>query len=268
MQFKTPLVVGALLWLASILPVPADPVTFKEVSLLVRMKETPEQIVGQVSKRKLIQPLTQAELGTLRSQGATEALLQTLQDPRFFLSAKEADLFNRRKAAQLAVAKQDEENFAQASAAKATAEAATANDQSTDFKYAKEAIERGKPLSLSRFRGPDIDLFMKNRDSFYGIEIVKNNGSAPIPRAVVVPKGASPAVQPGTAMPIPPAMSSLSSDRKRMRIEKRDPVTIPTERGDLYLLYVDKPSGLHVYYLDDQAAPVNTDLLIVSPKKF
>ena len=117
-------------------------------------------------------------------------------------------------------------------------------------------------------RGPDIDLFMKNRDSFYGFEIVKNTNSAPIPRAVVVPKGANPAVQPGTAMPIPPAMSSISSDRTRVRIEKRDPVTIPTERGDLYLLYVDKPSGLHVYYLDDQAAPVNTDLLIVSPKKF
>ena len=268
MQSKTPLVVGALLWLGSVLPVPADPVTFKEVSLLVRMKESPEQIVGQVSKRKLIQPLTQAELASLRSQGANEALLQTLQDPRFFLSAKEVDAFNRRKAAQLVAAKQDEEKFAQSQAAKAVTEAASANDRSTDFKYAKEVVERGKPLSLSRFRGSDIDLFIKNRDAFYGFEIVKNNSSAPIPRAVVVPKGANPAVNPGAAMPIPPAMSSITSERTRVRIEKRDPVLIPTEHGDLYLLYVDKPSGLHVYYVDDRSAPVNTDVLIVSPKKF
>ena len=57
--------------------------------------------------------------------------------------------------------------------------------------------------------------------------------------------------------------------RSRKKIEKRDPVNIPTERGDLYLAYVDKPSGLHVYLLDDNVnAPVNSDLLIVSPKKF
>ena len=64
-------------------------------------------------------------------------------------------------------------------------------------------------------------------------------------------------------------MLSHPNSRSRKRVEKREPVKISTERGDLYLAYVDKASGIHVYFLDDYgAAPVSSDLLIVSPKKF
>ena len=64
-------------------------------------------------------------------------------------------------------------------------------------------------------------------------------------------------------------MLSHPNSRSRRKVEKREPVKISTERGELYLAYVDKPSGIHVYLLDDYgAAPINSDLLIVSPKKF
>jgi hypothetical protein len=263
MKSKLPLVVGALLFVFCSIPISADPVTFKEVSVLVRMKEPQAEIESQIAKRKLNNPFSKQELETLRAQGASDALLRILQDPRFFLSAREAHEFNRKKAAELA-ARLDEEKFRQAPAAKVVGEAAPAGEASTDFKYAKEAVPWGKALNISKFGGSNIDLFVKNRTAFYGVDIAKNERSSPAVPAAVEANGTNPAI----GIPNPPAMASLSTARTRVRIEKRGPVKIPTERGDLYLIYFDKPSGLHVYYLDDQAAPVNTDVLIVSPKKF
>jgi hypothetical protein len=260
MKSKLPLVVGVLLFVVGSIPLSADPVTFKEVSVLVRMKQPPAEIESQIAKRKLNNPFSKQELETLRTQGASDSLLRTLQDPRFFLSAREAHEFNRKKAAELA-AKLEEEKFAQAPTAKVVTQSPSTEEDSPDYKYAKEAVPWGKALDISKFGGSDIDLFVKNRDAFYGVEIAKNYRSSP---AVPAPGR----VNSAAGIPAPPGMTSLSTARIRVKIEKRNPVTIPTERGDLYLIYFDKPSGIHVYYLDDRAAPVNADLLIVSPKKF
>src|SRR5690242_20476246 len=76
MRFPSPCIAAALLWVTATVPVFGDPVTFKEVSLLVRMKESPAEIGNQIARRKLCAPLTAQEIDMLRAQGASEQLIQ------------------------------------------------------------------------------------------------------------------------------------------------------------------------------------------------
>ena len=264
MTFQSPLI-AALLWVTSTVTVLGDPVTFKEVSLLVRMQESPSEIGNQIARRKLSAPLTAQEIATLRAQGASEQIISIAQDPRNHLSAQAAAQFQHAKAAALAAAQeQSQAARAQEPSPKAPPTLpAAVEDRNTELKYAKEAIQWGKPLSLAKYGGSDTDIFVKTRSGkFYTVDIGSNDRGifAALPRV--------PAATPG-APTFPPEMLSHVGSRSRKRIEKRDPVKISTESGELYLAYVDKPSGIHVYLLDDNVnAPVNSDLLIVSPKKF
>ena len=263
MTFRSPLV-AVLLWAMATGAALGDPVTFKEVSLLVRMQESPAEIGNQIARRKLFAPLTAQEIDLLRAQGASEQVIQFAQDPRNHLSAQAAAQFLRTKAAALAAAQQNEAMLAQQQAARAsTPPAPIPDDRNTELKYAKEAIQWGKPLNLAKYGGSDTDIFVKTRSGkFYTVDIGSNDRR--IPAALPSVPAASP-----DGSSFPPEMFSHLGARSRKKVEKRDPVKISTERGDLYLAFVDKPSGIHVYLLDDNvSAPVNTDLLIVSPKKF
>ena len=57
----------------------ARPVDFKELSLLVRAHENETSIKDQVSRRKLMQPLTSQQEATLKSQGASDSLISSLR---------------------------------------------------------------------------------------------------------------------------------------------------------------------------------------------
>jgi hypothetical protein len=265
MRLLSPAVAGALLWVMATVSGFGDPVTFQEVSLLVRMKESPAEIGTQIARRKLIAPITAQQIDLLRAQGASEQVLQAAQDPRNLLSAQAAAQFQHAKAAALAANQANAARSAQEQAAAVAAPipAPAESDRNTELKYAKEAIQWGKPLNLAKYRGSDTDIYVRTRSGkFYTVDI--GNNEARIPVAVpVTPVAAK------DAKAIPPEMFSNLASRARKRIEKRDPVKISTERGELYLAYVDKASGIHVYILDDVgSAPVNADLLIVSPKKF
>jgi hypothetical protein len=60
----------------------ARPLDFKELSLLVRAHESEVSIKEQVSRRKLMQPLTPQQEATLKSQGATDSLVSSLRRAR------------------------------------------------------------------------------------------------------------------------------------------------------------------------------------------
>lgn len=255
--------VGTLLSIAATLPMRGEPVTFKEVSLLVRMNESPAEIGNQITRRKLSAPLTTQEIALLRSQGASEQVLQIAQDPRHQVSPEAAAQYQRAKAAGLAAVRERIAlQQAQEESAKESASAPSPGDRNTDFKYATEPLQWGKPLNLTKYGGSDTDIFVKSRSgTFYTLEIRKNESRTTEPPP-------SPASTSGGNPRLPEMMGHLET-RTRIRVEKRNAVRIPTERADLYLGFVDKASGLHVYLLDDNGnAPINTDLLIVSPKKF
>jgi hypothetical protein len=59
----------------------ADPITFQEISLLLRTGENQQTILNDATQRKLLQPLTAEQEVALRAAGATPALLTALHAP-------------------------------------------------------------------------------------------------------------------------------------------------------------------------------------------
>jgi len=82
-----------LLALLGLLPLSARPIEFSEVSLLVRAHESNPEIMQEVRTRKLLHPLSAPQVNTLRTQGASDALIRNLQDPNLALSSAEAAAF-------------------------------------------------------------------------------------------------------------------------------------------------------------------------------
>lgn len=78
----------------------AAPITYEEVSLMVRMHEGDAYIAQQVSSRRLVRPLTQAQEAALQAQGASAAFLQILRNPGTILSDADAVAFDLSRAAQ------------------------------------------------------------------------------------------------------------------------------------------------------------------------
>ncbi len=82
------LIVAASLLAASQLS--ARPVGFSELSLLVRMHEPETSIKKEVAERKLLRGLTQPQEGILKSQGASDSLIQSLRNSNLVVSKEEA----------------------------------------------------------------------------------------------------------------------------------------------------------------------------------
>jgi len=68
----------------------ARPIGFSELSLMVRMHESEADIKNDVAERKLLHPLTQPQEGILKSQGASDSLIQSLRDSKLVVSKEEA----------------------------------------------------------------------------------------------------------------------------------------------------------------------------------
>ena len=82
------LIVAASLLAASQLS--ARPIGFGELSLLVRMHEPETSIKKEVAERKLLHGLTQPQEGILKSQGASDSLIQSLRNSNLVVSKEEA----------------------------------------------------------------------------------------------------------------------------------------------------------------------------------
>lgn len=68
----------------------AKPIGFSELSLMVRMHQSEADIKNDVAERKLLHPLTQPQESLLKSQGASDSLLQSLRDGKLVASKEEA----------------------------------------------------------------------------------------------------------------------------------------------------------------------------------
>ena len=69
---------------------PARPIGFSEISLLVRAHESEASIKQEVAQRKLLHALTQPQENILKSQGASDSLIQSLRNPNLVVSKEEA----------------------------------------------------------------------------------------------------------------------------------------------------------------------------------
>src|SRR6476619_4157221 len=74
------ILVTAIAVLAGAVSALAAPINFNEVSLWVRAKQTDKTILNEVKERKLAKALTPQQESTLKSQGASDSLVQSLRN--------------------------------------------------------------------------------------------------------------------------------------------------------------------------------------------
>ena len=121
----------------------AEPIEYNEVSLLVRARESEASIIQEVSRRKLVRALTPQQEQTLKAQGASESLLQSLRRADVVLAAADATAYETRR---------EQARHAQ-SAARTANESAAAADNVHVFNVAF-----GHPINLSQWGGLDYEI--------------------------------------------------------------------------------------------------------------
>jgi hypothetical protein len=81
--------IAAVLTILSVIPAMARPIDFNELSLLVRARQSEASIKNDVGARKLMHPLTSQQESTLKSQGASDSLIQALRNSSWIASKDE-----------------------------------------------------------------------------------------------------------------------------------------------------------------------------------
>ena len=139
---------------AGAITITAAPVNFNEVSLWVRARETDRSIVREVSQRKLARALTPQQETTLKSQGASDSLVQSLRSQN--LIAAPADVAASETKSQ---------------PPKMTQPLEMAPDSAADNLQIFE-VPSGHAINLSQWGGPDYE-FAFNVFRFAGEDIVE-----------------------------------------------------------------------------------------------
>jgi hypothetical protein len=150
------ILVTAIAVLAGAMNALAAPVNFNELSLWVRAKETDKTIVREITERKLAKALTPQQESTLKSQGASDLLIQSLRNSNLVATSAEVAATDTTKPT-------------------ATAKVAPALD--ADRENAPENLHvfdvaAGHPINLSQWGGPDYE-FAFNISRYAGENIIE-----------------------------------------------------------------------------------------------
>ena len=116
------------------------PMEFREISLLIRANESESSIRQDVAARKLMRPLTAQQESKLRSEGASDSLLQALRNPNLVVSKDEAATY---------------ETAGEQKAKTVVSENAGAAEQARLFVF---DVALGHPINLSQWGGYDYEL--------------------------------------------------------------------------------------------------------------
>ena len=148
------ILVTAIAVLAGAMSALAAPVNFSELSLWVRARETDKSILNEVKERKLAKALTPQQEATLKSQGASDSLVQSLRNTTLISSSAEVAATETKTSApkNAAVAGPDSES-------------ASDNLQVLD-------VTAGHPINLSQWGGPDYE-FAFNIYRYAGENIIE-----------------------------------------------------------------------------------------------
>src|SRR5438874_11460353 len=146
------ILVTAITVLAGAVSALAAPVNFNEVSLWVRVKETDKSILSEVKERKLAKALTPQQETTLKSQGASDSLVQSLRSSALIASSADVAPSETRAPAPKTAPASDRDN-------------APENLQVFD-------VTAGHPINLSQWGGPDYE-FAFNIYRYAGENIIE-----------------------------------------------------------------------------------------------
>jgi hypothetical protein len=148
------ILVTAITVLAGAISALAAPVNFNEVSLWVRAKETDKSILNEVKERKLAKALTPQQESTLKSQGASESLVQSLRSSAVVTSSTDVAATETK-----------------ASTTK-TGPALELDRESPGENLEVFDVPAGHPINLSRWGGPDYE-FAFNIYRYAGENIIE-----------------------------------------------------------------------------------------------
>jgi hypothetical protein len=148
------ILVTAILVLAGAIGLTAAPLNFNEVSLWVRAKETDKAILSEARQRKLAKALTPAQEATLKSQGASDSLVQSLRSYALVASSAEVAATETKAPAPRPVAALEPDR-----------------DSPADNLHIFE-VTAGHPINLSQWGGPDYE-FAFNIYRYAGENIIE-----------------------------------------------------------------------------------------------
>jgi hypothetical protein len=148
------ILITAITVLAGAFSALAAPVNFNEVSLWVRAKETDKSILNEVKERKLAKAFTPQQESTLKSQGASDALVQSLRNSALVASSAEVAATETKAPAPKT-----------ASAPEPDRDTTPENLQIVD-------VTAGHPVNLSQWGGPDYE-FAFNIYRYAGENIIE-----------------------------------------------------------------------------------------------
>jgi hypothetical protein len=240
---------------------------FNEVSLWVRAKETDNSIMTEVKERKLAKALTPQQESTLKSQGASDSLIQSLRSSTLVASSAEVAATETKAAAPK------------------TAPAPEPDRDSAPETLQVFDVTAGHPINLSQWGGPDYE-FAFNIYRYAGENIIEPVIVDPIRTYTDVahyvgvwgtgPRTATPYFRGGRHL-IPYlggdlkddsytigdyiAVSSHSTSRG-MSIDRRHPVTF---KGSPYTLYpIYGAGGTELYYIGHNSDSVKLAVRVAS----
>src|SRR5256885_5170320 len=148
------ILVTAITVLAGAFTALSAPLNFNEVSLWVRAKETDKSILNEVKERKLAKALTPQQESTLKSQGASDSLVQSLRSSALVASSTDvAATETKAPASKIAPAPEPDR------------ESPGENLQIFD-------VAAGHPINLSQWGGPDYE-FAFNIYRYAGENIIE-----------------------------------------------------------------------------------------------
>jgi len=148
------ILITAIVVLAGAIGLTAAPVNFNEVSLWVRAKQTDKSILAEVSQRKLTKALTPAQESTLKSQGASDSLVQSLRNSALVASSTDVAATETKAPAPK-----------RAPAPEPDRDSAADNLRIFD-------VTAGHPINLSQWGGPDYE-FAFNIYRYAGENIIE-----------------------------------------------------------------------------------------------
>ena len=154
MQPTKILLVTVFTVLAGVMAAAAAPINFGELSLWVRARDTDQSILREVNQRKLAKALTAQEETTLKNQGASASLIQSLKSPALVAAPADVATAELKSPTTRTTAMEDEDS-----------------DSLAGNLHVFE-IPAGHPVNLSQWGGPDYE-FAFNIFRYAGENIIE-----------------------------------------------------------------------------------------------
>jgi len=126
-----------------------NPMTYREIAMLVRNGQPQQVILDETNRRKLLQPLSSQEESSLASLGASPAFLQALRAPAL-VSSKQTAADYQARVQQL---KQQQEQLAAAPAVPPPVVKSQPNEPGAKPIDLKFTAVDGSPVDLTKLRG-------------------------------------------------------------------------------------------------------------------